>query len=271
MHHHKAVKLTKKIYARLVDREWNRLDQDRFRRLEFDMTLRYLKKYLPSKGLILDAGGGPGRYTIDLAKKGYDIVLLDLTPANIAMAQDQIIKAKVGKRVKCVCEGNITDLTRFKSGTFDAVICLGGPLSHVSPETSRIKAVSELLRVAKRNAPVFVSVMSKYGIMSQGLRAWQHEIGMKTHFTRLVTKGDDHHWHGKYYCHMFTREELLRLFKKAKVLETVGLEGLSSPAWLEVNTMPVKRWKIWLEAHYKLCTQPTVVDVSCHILIIAKK
>jgi hypothetical protein len=38
--------------------------------------MHFLEKYLPKKGLVLDAGGGPGRYTIELAKKGYDVVLL---------------------------------------------------------------------------------------------------------------------------------------------------------------------------------------------------
>jgi 2-polyprenyl-3-methyl-5-hydroxy-6-metoxy-1,4-benzoquinol methylase len=42
--------------------------------------MHFLEKHLPKKGLILDAGGGPGRYTIELARSGYDVVLLDLVP-----------------------------------------------------------------------------------------------------------------------------------------------------------------------------------------------
>jgi len=40
--------------------------------------------------LILDAGGGPGRYTIDLAKLGYDVILLDLTPRLLRIAKRKI-------------------------------------------------------------------------------------------------------------------------------------------------------------------------------------
>lgn len=50
----------------------------------------FLKKYLPKRGLILDAGGGPGRYTIDLAKLGYDVILLDLTPRLLRIAKRKI-------------------------------------------------------------------------------------------------------------------------------------------------------------------------------------
>jgi SAM-dependent methyltransferase len=39
------------------------------------VTTHFLEICLPKEGLVLDAGGGPGRYTIDLAKRGYDVVL----------------------------------------------------------------------------------------------------------------------------------------------------------------------------------------------------
>lgn len=60
--------------------EWKRLVRNPYHRLEFDTTMHFLKKYLPNNGLLLDAGGGPGRYTIELAKLGYDIILFDLSP-----------------------------------------------------------------------------------------------------------------------------------------------------------------------------------------------
>lgn len=65
--------LTKNLYTEEVKREWGRLIKDEFHKLEFDTTLHFLKKYLPKTGLVLDAGGGPGRYTIELARKGYDL------------------------------------------------------------------------------------------------------------------------------------------------------------------------------------------------------
>jgi len=118
--------LTKKVYSKNPKREWKRLDQDPFHRLEFDTTMYYLKKYLPKGGLILDAGGGPGRYTIELAKMGYDVVLLDFTPANLELAKKKIKQAGVQSNVKDIIEGSITNLSRFKDNSFDAVLCLGG-------------------------------------------------------------------------------------------------------------------------------------------------
>ena len=145
--------LVKEYYTANVRREWQRLVRDPYHRLEFDTTLYFLEKHLPQKGLILDAGGGPGRYTVELASRGYDMILLDVTPANLAFAQRRIRRAKLKAKVRNLIEGSIVDLSRIEDNTFDVVICLGGPLSHIVDGQKRDKAIRELIRVAKPGAP----------------------------------------------------------------------------------------------------------------------
>ena len=265
----------RKFYNESVAYEWKRLIQDSYHRLEFDTTICFLKKYLPRKGLILDAGGGPGRYTIELAKRGYDMLLLDLAPANLKFAKKQIRKAKVQDRVKGVMEGSIVDLSKFADNTFDAVVCLGGPLSHVEGKINRDKALKELIRVAKKGAPIFVNVFNRIGILMGGPKYFAHEIAMTTHFKEFVELGEDYMWRQKYYAHMFMPDELKRFFsgKNVKVLETVGLEGISSRSKEELNKLAKNRkaWKNWMYAHYKWCTHPAVAATSEHVLVVSRK
>jgi S-adenosylmethionine-dependent methyltransferase len=271
----KEMRLTKKLYSSGVQREWERLVRDPFHKLEFETTLRFLKKYLPKKGLILDAGGGPGRYTMELARMGYDLVLLDLVKEHLDFASGKIPGKKLGKRIKAMEQGTITDLSRYESGSFDAVICLGGPLSHVHPKKMRAKAVSELLRVAKKNAPVFVSVMGFYGVMLATPEGWPQEVGLRRHFLNFVRTGDDYRFAGPHFCHFFKLEELESLFPKdkAKLLEKVGLEGLNTSNRItnEFAAKHPKAWKNWVEVHNRICTDPAVVETSGHMMIIVKK
>jgi len=74
------MEIVKKYCDQHAEGEWKRLLHDPYRRLEFIVTMHFLDEYLPRKGVVLDAGGGPGRYGIELAKKGYDVVLFDLSP-----------------------------------------------------------------------------------------------------------------------------------------------------------------------------------------------
>jgi ubiquinone/menaquinone biosynthesis C-methylase UbiE len=272
----RETKLTRRIYTEKIN-EWDRLVKDPFHKLEYDTTLMFLKKYLPPKGLILDAGGGPGRYTVELAKMGYDIMLMDLVPGHLEIAKKKIKQAKIQGKVKGIVEGSITDLSGFKDKHFDAVICLGGPLSHVHPAKERAAAVSELIRVAKKNAPVFISVMGKFGTIARFLPRMIDKVKDTAQFKKLYLDGDDYRWYGgkESYAHFFELNELKLLFaNKVKFLEDIGLQGLSSPSKEQINTMAEREpaaWKNWLEMHYKLCTHPTVVESSLHFMVIGRK
>ncbi|MFX1565599.1 MAG: hypothetical protein ACFFCH_06375 [Promethearchaeota archaeon] len=63
-------KLVRRYYDEQYQAEWRRLIQDPFSHLEFQTTMHFLNKYIPKHGLFLDACEGPGRYTIELAKRG---------------------------------------------------------------------------------------------------------------------------------------------------------------------------------------------------------
>jgi SAM-dependent methyltransferase len=266
--------LVKDYYTTHVRGEWRRLVQDAYHRLEFETTLHYLEKYLPEKGLILDAGGGPGRYTLELAQRGYQVVLLDLTPANLEFARRQVKRRKLQKQVVSIVEGSIVDLSQFETNSFDAVICLGGPLSHVLDEGQRDRAISEFLRVSRKGAPVFVSVMGRLSLLVIELDLFQHEIEMP-HFIQIRDTGSYLGYSGFTACHFFLPEEFLQAFEKqgANVLEMVGLEGIGSHHARKINQLArnEQRWKIWLETHFQTCTHPSVVGRAEHMLIICHK
>jgi len=270
-------KLVKKYYTEHGTEEWKRLIKNPHNQLEFDTTIHFIKKYFPKKGLILDAGGGPGRYTIDLAKQGYDVVLLDLTPELLQIAKRKIKKEKVQDKVKNIIEGSIHDLSMFSDNTFDSVICLGGTLSHLVDKRQREKAINELIRVAKKDAPIFVSVIGKLAVLTSELVNFPEEMENERIFKKVRDTGDYYGDYGFTACHFYLPEELKKSFeikKEIKVLEMVGLEGLSSGHQKETNKLfekYPKAWKIWKETLLKTCTHQSVVGISDHFLIICKK
>lgn len=268
-------KLVKEYYSEQGIKEWKRLAKNPYKRLEFDTTLHFLKKYLPKKGLILDAGGGPGRYTIELAKLSYDLVLLDLTPKLLETAKRKIKREKVQDKVKQVVQGSIDDLSMFRENTFDAVICLGGTLSHLIDKKQREKAIDELIRVAKKDAPIFVSVIGRLAVCVRALiELWPEMLTAPDVFRKYTISGDYLGGYGFTACHFYLPEDFKNEFKdKAKVLKTVGLEGIFSSHGRRFNKVhKLKKYnKILWETHLKTCTHPSVVGISEHFMIICKK
>ena len=270
-----AEALVKKYYSEQGAREWKRLVRDVYSRLEFDTTKYFMRKYLPRKGLVLDAGGGPGRYTIELGKMGYDVVLVDLSPEMLEIAKKQIKRSGVRKRVSQIIQGSIDDLSVFENEVFDATICLGGPLSHIVDEARREKAINELIRVAKKDSPVFVSVIGRIAVLVNELIRLPEEIELEI-FPRIRDTGDYYGGYGFAPCHFYQPEELKKSLEKRRleVLEMVGLEGLASGHRKEANRLAKKyprAWKIWWETHLKTCALETSVGISEHFMAICKK
>lgn len=267
--------LVKKHYSEYGIGEWERLAKHAYHRLELDTTMHFLREYLPEKGLVLDAGGGSGRYTIGLANLGYDVVLLDLTPRLLEIARKQIEKAGVEDKVAQIIEGSIDDLSMFEDASFEAVICLGGALSHILHKKERQKAADELVRVARGNAPIFVSVIGRLAVcMNTIVYLWPELEASPDMYRTFTATGYYPGGTGFAPTHFYTPEELREEFeRKAKVLEMVGLEGIFSTHEKEYNEVyEMRKYNdiLW-ETHLKTCTHPSIVGVSEHFMLICRK
>lgn len=271
----------KEYYDKNAEKEWGRLAQDAYHSLEFIVTMHFLDRYLPKKGLVLDAGGGPGRYTIELAKKGYDVVLLDLSPGCLKEAEKRIQEAKVKSGVKKLVQGSITNISHFPDEHFDAVVCFGA-VSHLTEEMDRKSAASELIRVAKKNAPIFVSAINLYGVFRTVLQRIQHEILDPLHsemFSQGVHRGEWHRDEPDYQgfpdAYFFRPTELKLLFEnlRVKTLTMATCEGLSSHLKEETNKLYENphKWKFWVELIIKTCTDPANLGLGEHFLYVGRK
>ncbi len=264
----------KDFYTAYAPKEWRRLIRNAYHRQEFDTTLHFINRYVPAGSNILDAGGGPGRYTVALAQAGHTLTLLDFTPANLALARKKISRAKLTKQVKDITEGSIVDLSRYADAQFDAVLCLGGPFSHVTAAAYRQKAASELVRVVKPGGHVFVSVMSRISVIQTILWMAPEELEMP-HYKLILETGEYEGENGFTACHFFYPEEFKQYFDQPgfEVLTMAGLEGIASgqrKAYHRMAKNP-QQLKIWQETHLQTCTHPAVVGCSEHMLLVGRK
>ncbi len=272
--------VVRKYYDDIAEREWKRLTHDAYHRLEYIVTMHFLEKYLPSSGLVLDAGGGPARYSVELATRGYEVVLFDLSPKCLELARRKIARAHVGDKVKRIVEGSITDLSAFRDEEFDAVVCLG-PLSHLVEGRDREKAANEIVRIAKDGAPLFIGVIGLYGVFRTVLQRLQHELSAPSHEEMFSTGVHRQHrdsykeargfpdaifWHPKDLKELFER-------RGVKTLEMATCEGLSSHLQGPTNRLyrDKEKWARWKDLILKTCTDPILLGMGEHFLYVGRK
>lgn len=145
---------TAEYFDELGEGEWTRFEDGRTPGLGLGVHIQMLEGYVRAGDRVLDAGAGPGRFTLELLRLGAHVTALDISPGQL-----ELLRARVPD-VEAVV-GDITDLSRFPDDSFDVTVCFGGPLSYVLERAD--EAVAELARVTRPGGHVLVSVMGLGG------------------------------------------------------------------------------------------------------------
>ena len=77
-------------YSSNPEGEHSRLERHQ---LEHELTWRYLEHYLPPQGSILEIGAATGRYTLALARRGYQLTAVDLSAALLEKCRENLVDA----------------------------------------------------------------------------------------------------------------------------------------------------------------------------------
>jgi SAM-dependent methyltransferase len=136
------------------EREWRRFEDGTTPGPSMTIHTQMLEGYVRPGDRVLDAGAGPGRFTLEMLRLGAHVTALDISQGQLELLQARVpdVEAVVG---------DITDLSRFPDDSFDATVCFGGPLSYVVDRAEQ--AVVELARVTRSGGHVLVSVMGLAG------------------------------------------------------------------------------------------------------------
>ena len=238
----------KRIYESRPEYEWERLERHR---TEFAVTLRALKDHLPSPpAKILDCGGGPGRYAIELTKQGYEVALFDLSPSNLALASNKAAEAEI--ELHGVHQGSATDLSRYGNNTFDAVLLMG-PLYHLLNKSDRQQAVAEAYRVLKPGGMLFAAFITRYAAIKWSAAndpLWAVERPEETRCIletgQLPPRGQAD---GEFVAYFAHPSEACPLVERAGFLvgTVLGVEGLVSEIEEKVNELRGEAWAFWVD------------------------
>jgi ubiquinone/menaquinone biosynthesis C-methylase UbiE len=152
------------------EREWTRFDDGVTPPQSVAVHAEYLRRFVRPGDHVLDIGAGPGRFTIELARLGADVVVADLSPRQLELNREKVSEAGLEERVLDRVLADVADLARFDDASFDVAVCFGGPLSYLVDRAD--EGVAELVRVTRPGGHVLLSVMSL--------------IGAVTHFTELL-------------------------------------------------------------------------------------
>ena len=143
-------------------KEWNRLDENAYSRINYLLHMHFIKEHLEPGMKVLDAGCGTGRFSIEFAKLGCDVTLFDISEEQLRIATSKIDEANVKNNIDGIIQGDLNEKMKFPDEHFDVVVCYGAPLSYILEK--RDDVIKEFNRILKPSGKLFVSVNNKWGI-----------------------------------------------------------------------------------------------------------
>ncbi len=257
-----------------LERYYNKFNEDkrlntRHGQVEFITSLKYIHEYLKGKDnpRILDVGAGTGRYSIELAKEGYEVTAVELVQHNAGRIKQKA--ERLGLNVK-VYKGNAINLKKLQNEEFDMVLVFG-PMYHLGKTEDRVLALKEAKRVLKPDGVILAAyIMNEYSVISYAFK--ENNINQCIKDGRLssdfhTTASEDELYH-------FVRLEDMELFNELAGLKRIKVIAADGPAnYIRpvLNGLDEEGFKHFLEYHLATCERPDLMGASGHTVDILMK
>lgn len=236
--------------------------------VEYLTTMHYINEILKGdkSKRILEVGAGTGRYSVTLAKEGYEVDALELVQHNL-----DILKSKLdGTEKICPVQGNALDLSRYGNEEFDLVLILG-PMYHLYTKEDRLKALEEAVRVTKTGGHICVAycmndcVVVQFAFASDNIKDLVQK-NMLTEDFHCLSKPED-------LFSMVRLEEIYELTDKLQVEreKIIAADGATVYMRDKINEFDDATFDLWLKYHLATCERMDLIGATNHSLDILRK
>lgn len=245
--------------------------------LELARTQVLLERYLPAPpAVVADVGGGPGRYAVWLAERGFRVHLVDPIPLHIEQAR----VASDARPNATLASAEVGDARALPlpDASADAVLLLG-PLYHLPERDDRLQALAEARRVCRPGGVIVAAVISRFASTLDGLRGGYLEDPA---FAAVAASDvrDGRHRNPTGDPAYFTTAYFHRPEEPAVECAAAGLThrltlAIEGPAWflpdLDARLADGHRRAVLLDALAALESEPTLLGTSAHLLVVARR
>ena len=258
------------FYNSALESEQSRLERHQ---LEHDLTWRYLNRYLPAEGAILEVGAATGRYTLELAKRGYALTAVDLSAVLIEKCRKGILDQGLERQVRFIV-ADARNLSEVAEKRFDAVLLMG-PLYHLVVDADRKMALKESFDLLREGGVIFSTFISRFGIAGDLLKNIPEWIEDQAEVRSLLERGKrpDDYPRGGFRGYFAQPSEVAPLHEEIgfDTLVLAGVEPAISADDESYNRLQGKQRGQWLDLLHTISTERSILGASRHLLYIGQK
>ena len=241
--------------------------------LEYELTWRYLERYLPPQGSILEVGAATGRYTRELAKREYLVTAVDLSAELMEMSKRQLVAEGLAGQVQFIV-ADARNLAEVEGRYFDAVLLMG-PLYHLIEQTDRMQALQEAVSRLRTGGVIFSAFLSRFGILGDLMKRNPQWIEDQEHVRSFIESGRRPKGYARGgFRGYYNRPGDIVPFHEGLGIETIALAGVEPGISADdesYNRLQGKQRQLWLDLLFQVSTEASTLGASRHLLYVGRK
>ena len=235
-------------------------------RIRSELAWENVRRSLPhdgSKYRALDVGGGTGFASVQLARMGFHVALLDGSEEMLRIAREQVEAGPARERIS-FCRANAGQLPElFDAESFDVVVC-HNLLEYVESPSTTVRDISHVLR---KDGMLSILVRNRAGeVLRAAIKSGDWELATANLSAETVVDS----LYGQ-SVRVFALEEVRDLLTQAglEVVAEHGVRVFFDYIHLE-NLTDASYFQIF-EAEWALGTRPEFVAMARYIQVIARR
>ena len=250
-----------------IEKHYNKHPEDlrlqrRHGRVEFEVTMHHLHRFLLPGQRVLDVGAGTGRYASALMAEGWQVKAVELVRRNIEVFLKREPSADV-------VQGDARSMPFLPDGEADATLLLG-PLYHLTSDEEKLKALCEARRVTRPGGLIFVAyLMNEYSILSYCFDE-ERIVGLKA---RGVVDADYHVRVDADELYDYVRLDDINRLNAAARLERVTIfspDGAADYMRTRLNRMSEETFACFIDYQKRISERPELLGAGSHVVDVVR-
>ena len=236
--------------------------------VEYLTTMKYIRDCIGGRrnARLLEVGAGTGRYSVTLAKEGFDVTAVELVEHNLERLRGKLD----GTEPIRTLQGNALDLSELAEDSFNVTLLLG-PMYHLFTREDMLRALSEAVRVTRKGGYILAAYCMNEAAVLQ--HAFLHGNLKRVLENDMLAE----EWHcksePKELFSLVRTEEIASLdgeltVERIKLIATDGAANFMSEC---IDSMDEFTFDKFMEYHFATCERQDLIGASNHTLDILRK
>jgi ubiquinone/menaquinone biosynthesis C-methylase UbiE len=238
------------------------------------ITWKYIEPYIPidPDALVLDAGGGTGRWAIRMARKGCKVILVDISEGMLKIAAKKAKREGLQNKIT-IKQGDIAK-TGYTDETFDMILCEHALFLFREPNI----VIKKLTRILRRKARLIISVHNRYvqSLVSLPEKPSLNKVDDALNIL-LRKKYGSMTENGEVKIYTWTPDEFRTMLERNGLhVEKIVGKGITMPLRISKELFmkkdyPDDLFKKILQFELTICEKPDALALAGHLQAIAYK